>query len=86
MIKTIAAAAIITAAASFSFVGIAQAEDFPATPMNSGPPSMGMMQQPMAQPMAAPMEGQPMMHKRMMHRHMTKKMMMRKKMMMKKEM
>ena len=36
MINKIAAAALI-AAASLSFVTVAQAGDFPATPMNSGP-------------------------------------------------
>jgi hypothetical protein len=36
MIKKIAAAAVF-ATASLAFAAVAQAEDFPATPMNSGP-------------------------------------------------
>ena len=73
MMKTVILAA--TAAATMSFAGAAFAEDFPATPMNSGPPMMQPMQ-PMMQPMAQP---EPMMHKKMTKRE---KMMMKKKMMM----
>lgn len=79
MIKTFVTTAI-AAVASLSFLAVAQAEDFPATPMNSGPATMAPTARPAA-PMAEegmnkPMTEQPMMHKRMK----------KKKMMMKKEM
>ena len=74
MMKTLILAA--TAAASVSLAGAALAEDFPATPMNSGPPTM-MPMMPMMQPMMAP-AAEPAMDKPMMHKKMHKKMMKKK--------
>lgn len=88
MIKTLASAAII-AAASLTFAAAAQAEDFPAAPMNHGPMMMGgmafppvnvnapldaMMTSVAPAPAAAPM-AEPMRHHMMHHHHMHKKMM-----------
>ena len=72
--------AAIAATATFAFAGAAMAEDFPATPMNAGPPMMMPMMQPMMEPMAAPASDQPMMQKPMTKKQ--KRMMMKKKMMM----
>ena len=73
----------IALTATLAFAGAAAAEDFPATPMNSGPPMMMPMMQPMmGEPMAAPASG-PMMQKPMTKRQ--KRMMMKKKMMMEKQ-
>ncbi len=72
--------AVIAATSTFAFAGAAMAEDFPATPMNSGPMAMMPMMQPMMAPMAAPAAEQPMMQKKMTMRQ--KRMMMKKQMMM----
>lgn len=73
---------MIAAFATFAFAGVAFADDFPATPMNAGPPMMNSMMAPMMAPMAAP-ASEPMMDKPMTKRQ--KRMMMKKKMMMDKQ-
>ncbi len=78
MIRSITIGAF-AAIATLSLGAIAHAEDFPAAPMNAGPPTMMPMAQPMA-PMAEPAMDKPMMDKPMTKRQ--KKMMMKKKMMM----
>lgn len=42
---------VVAGLATLSFAAVAQAEDFPATPMNPGPPSMRTTPMPMAAPM-----------------------------------